>query len=120
MPKAVFNVCNSAVFLWTIFSAYEICNVGKKRSVLIFAVILMCFWNYVPVIGPVCLWQVGAINYLWAVAFCLFFLRPYLSRYFRPEGGRWFASRQVRGRSCCFRSFLLSACIRRSPLSLAF
>ena len=90
MPKAVFNVCNSAVFLWTILSAYEICNVGKKRSVLIFLVILMCFWNFVPVIGPVCLWQVGAINYLWAIAFCLIFLRPYLSFYFHPEGGRWF------------------------------
>ena len=90
LPKAVFNVCNSAVFLWLMLSSYTVCNVGKKRSTLIFAVIVMCFWNFVPVIGPVCLWQVGAINYLWAVAFCLFFLRPYLALYFGPTEERWF------------------------------
>ena len=90
MPKTVFDLFNSGVFLWLMLSGYCVCNAGKQRSALLYAVVVMCFWNFVPAFGQVCLWQVGALNYLWAVAFGMFFLRPYLTLYFGPESGSWF------------------------------
>ena len=92
MPKHVFNLCSSAVFLWVMVSAYSVCRLGKEHSILLFLAIVMCFWNYVPAFGQVCLWQVGTINYLWAIAFCMFYLRPYLALYFGESPRGYFRS----------------------------
>ena len=82
MPKLVYDVCSSAVFLWLLFSSYCVCNIGRERSALLFLAIFMAFWNYVPAFGQACLWQVGALNYMWALAFCMYYLQPYFTLYF--------------------------------------
>ena len=79
LPKLVFNFCNAAVYAWLIREIHRIC-VGKRQdSAILLALAAMGFWCVLPFFGQVCLWQDGAVNYLWALAAGLFFLRPFLA-----------------------------------------
>lgn len=92
LPKHFFNICSSVIFVWVMYSMYSVCNVGRERSTLLFLVVVMSFWNYVPAFGQVCLWQVGTINYLWAIGLCMIYLRPYLVLYFGETEAPYFRS----------------------------
>lgn len=83
MPKMVFNLCNAAVFTGTVWLMYRLCNLGRKRNALLFAICFGLLWLFTPAFGQVMLWQVGALNYLWAVTFCLVFIAPYVLRFLR-------------------------------------
>lgn len=76
-PKFFFNICNALVFVWLIFSVYTICNYGKVRNVFLLISIAMAYWVFIPAFGQVTLWQVGSLNYLWALSFSTLFLKPY-------------------------------------------
>ena len=81
MPKLVFNLANAAVFLYTIFAAYRICQPDNTRNCLLLMVSFAGLWVFLPMFGQVCLWQVGSLNYLWALAMGLSFLRPFVQTY---------------------------------------
>ena len=84
MPKTVFNLLNAGAFLLTLWQACRFCLPEGKRSALLPLVFFAGIWLVLPVFGQVCLWQVGALNYLWSVGLALVFLRPFLREY---EGG---------------------------------
>jgi len=81
VPKGVFNLCNATVFTLLIYFMYRIVNQVRKTSPLLLFALFMALWCTMPVFGQVVLWQVGALNYLWALAGCLLFLFPYFHWY---------------------------------------
>lgn len=85
LPKWVFNLCNAGVFTLTVYLMYRIANAGQKPSVFLLSAITMGFWCAMPAFGQVALWQVGSLNYLWALTSCLLFLLPYLSSFLSGE-----------------------------------
>lgn len=85
LPKLVFNVCNAAVYTWTIWEGHRICTRGRQPSLLILTVVALGMWVFMPVYGAVVLWQVGSLNYFWSIPVVLLFLRPYLAAYLTPE-----------------------------------
>lgn len=80
-PKGVFNVCNAAVYAGLMYVMYRIANFGQRRNALLLGMIAMGFFCVLPVFGQVCLWYVGAVNYLWALWGLLVFTLPYLMRF---------------------------------------
>ena len=110
-PKTVFNLCNAAVFAWLTFACYSVCNYGKKPNVFLLAGIEMALWLGTPGFGESYFWYAGAINYLWALAFCMVFLRPYFAVFFDAgKTGFLKPPRSPLGRSCfCLIAFLFGA-----------
>lgn len=80
-PKWVFNFCNAGVYTLTVYLVYRIANAGRKGSVLLLSAIAMGLWCAMPAFGQVALWQVGSLNYLWALTFCLVFLLPFIGHF---------------------------------------
>ena len=85
LPKTVFNLCNSAVFVLTLWMTYRICLRDKPRSCVLFALLSAGFWVMLPYFGEVVLWQVGALNYLWSLMMALLFLRPFIQLWAAQE-----------------------------------
>ena len=83
MPKLVFNICNAAVFAGLIYLMYRVVNLGRKRNVLLLVAVGMAFWYFMPVFGQVALWQVGALNYLWALPVGLGLMLPYIYCFYK-------------------------------------
>ncbi len=81
MPKIVFNVVNSIVFTACMYLMYRMCMGRKKDNLCIFGAIVVSAWLFTPAFGQVYLWQVGAVNYLWALFFAMVFLSPYIDNY---------------------------------------
>ncbi len=80
-PKPVFDVVNAAVFTAFIYLLYRTAHRGTGENVLLLAAVFCAVWYFMPVFGQVALWQLGSVNYLWALAAGLLFLRPYISDY---------------------------------------
>lgn len=91
MPKAVFNICNAAVYVCLMFLIYRIANQNKAHNFVLFVVVAMAFWYFTPAFGQVALWQVGSLNYLWALALGILFLLPFLFEFQVPGApySRW-------------------------------
>lgn len=85
MPKLVFNLCNAAVFVWLIYACFVIICGERKPNAWLLLAFGMGLWCFLPVFGQVCLWQVGSLNYLWALAAGVFFLRPFLAGFSMRE-----------------------------------
>lgn len=90
-PKPVFDVVNAGAFTWLIYLLYETANRRRKDNVLLLAAIFCAVWYFMPVFGQVALWQLGSVNYLWALLAGFLFLRPYISDYMdgRREPALW-------------------------------
>ena len=87
-PKDVFNVVNTIVFVATVVLIYKLTDKKKKFSVLIFFMIPVFFWIFMPTYGQLFLWLNGSINYLWSYFFALLFMMPYISLYRNPDKKR--------------------------------
>lgn len=83
MPKLLFNISNALVYTMAIYLLYRIANHSKKTNGVLLAAISMGFWCMMPAFGQIALWQVGSVNYLWAITGCLGFLLPYLVYYYK-------------------------------------
>ncbi|MCD7776180.1 MAG: DUF6056 family protein [Firmicutes bacterium] len=81
LPKAVFNICNSAAFVFVIYLIYRISLCGKGRNIALFAAAAMAVWCFTPAFGETALWQIGSLNYIWAAGAALVFLLPYICVY---------------------------------------
>lgn len=75
--KWVFNICNTAVFVAFIYMVQVVS--GRKGSIymLFITMLLILFTRQ---FGQVFLWQLGALNYLWAGLFNLLLLHAFLTR----------------------------------------
>ena len=81
LPPIIFDLVNAAVFTGTLWVAYRLCNHAHKPNGLLFATMFCMIWLFTPVFGQVALWQVGAINYFWALTACVAFFVPELIRF---------------------------------------
>lgn len=84
-PKLVFNLCNALVYTALMFFLYRASNFKRKGNLLLFMGICMSFWLFIPAFGQVALWQLGSVNYLWALLAGIIYLSPFIY---------WFAYRR--------------------------
>ena len=103
MPKALFNLCNALVLTFLIRKMVRICDLEKKAGPLLPALLFMALWCTMPVFGQVMLWQVGALNYLWALAGCMLFVQPFWRWYTEGTSPAW---GWIRGLLVCLGSVL--------------
>lgn len=89
MPKMVFNLANALVITGLLYGMYRIAQGKGERNGALFLGIAMAFWRYLPAFGQVMLWQVGALNYVWALSAMLLFLWPFLSWFMDRESMNW-------------------------------
>lgn len=80
-PKVVFNAVNAFVFAMCGYLVYRICMEKKKHNAAVCALIFAAMWYFVPSFGQVFLWQVGSVNYAWALLTALLFIYPYIDSY---------------------------------------
>ena len=78
LPKGVFNVLNSAAYVALMLLIYKHCKGAEKddRAVLFILICLAC-WTFLPDFGKTALWLTGSINYLWSSVFRLAVLLPF-------------------------------------------
>lgn len=81
LGKPLFNLCNGLAGTLLVYWMYRISGFGQNRSCLLLWGITMGIWCSMPVFGQVFLWQVGALNYLWALTGGIGFLLPFLVRF---------------------------------------
>ena len=84
-PKHLFDFCNAGMAVWLLSQCCAICCPRSRRSALILLFCAMALWVFLPVFGQVCLWQDGSVNYLWALVFGLFSLKPFLKSWLEPD-----------------------------------
>ena len=93
MPKIVFNVINSFIYVLLTVLVYFFAKLKVKEdfSVVTYIFVSACLWLYLPDFGQTVLWLTGSCNYLWGTVFVLLFLCPY-RLYFSGETvfkGKW-------------------------------
>ncbi len=103
LPVWLFKIVNAAVFVAT---AVLTCLLAQKNAKPFSAARLLAvcaaLWCFTPNFGEVMLWQVGAINYLWALTVMLLFIAPYICRF---RNGAVFSKRRWRVLFCIFGFF---------------
>ena len=79
LPKRIFNILNSIVFVCFTMLIYKIANPKKQNRIILYLFIIFSIWLFTPVYGQTILWKTDAVNYLWAATIILSFLLPYFS-----------------------------------------
>ena len=77
MPKMVFNIVNTAMFLIQLLLIYRLVK-GEKENVVILFLEFAFIWLYEPSFGQVNLWLDGACNYLFSLVFALVYFRKFV------------------------------------------
>ena len=78
LPKIIFNVCNTAVYLAFTWLVYRFATIHcEEDSPLIYGLVHLGLWFFLPNYGQDILWLIGACNYLWPGLFILAFVWPY-------------------------------------------
>ncbi len=77
LPKALFNIVNTALFLAMLVLMQYIC-VGKQRHNIALLALFGAVWVFTPAFGQVFLWLDGSCNYLWGVVIGLLFALPFI------------------------------------------
>lgn len=78
LPKIVFNVLNTLVYVFVIYLIYLNVKGDNKEDKPIFLLIIhLLLWFLLPAYGQNILWLVGSCNYLWTLFFILLFLLLY-------------------------------------------
>ena len=115
LPKAVFNVANSLVFLALIWLMYRIARQGEAHNALLLASLFGAVWVLQLDFGQVFLWLDGAVNYLWCAVLSLLFLLPYIGKFTRGrELGTW------QGLGFALFSFVLGGYSENSTVAVVF
>lgn len=77
LPKIVFDIANSFMFVYLTRLMYIIaCK--KKENWILYLVIIFSVFLFVPFFGQTILWETGACNYLWTTVIVLQFLLFYV------------------------------------------
>ncbi len=83
LPKSIFDIANTAVFLLQIALITRIGSREKASSPWLPVFAFFSLWLFEPAFGQVNFWLDGACNYLWSSAVALLFLYPFAMRYLR-------------------------------------
>ena len=76
--ETVFDVLNSVMFVLLALLIYKHCKgTSKKNSPLMFLVINIMLWLFLPSYGMTVLWASGSVNYLWSSVIRLAALLPF-------------------------------------------
>ena len=75
--KTFFNVLNSAVYVLLGILIYKHATYNKAKSGLLFVLIYVMMWFFLPQYGTTVLWASGAANYLWCTVIMMVYLLPY-------------------------------------------
>lgn len=100
LPPVVFDITNALVFTGTVYLVLRLC--GTDRNALLLALTFILFWC-MPVFGQVVLWQVGALNYFWALTALVLFITPSLLRF---RDGRELLQKRWHWTGFCIYGFL--------------
>ena len=75
LPKFIFNIANSLVFVYFIRLIYRnIKGNADKDNIVVFSLVFMSIFLFVPFFGQTILWETGSCNYLWMMTIILQFL----------------------------------------------
>lgn len=85
VPKMVFNVVNSLMFVALVLLMYANISRKKKKDLFVLLLILVFLWRYGVSFGQTMLWICGACNYLWGSVFILGFITFYRHFLNHPE-----------------------------------
>ena len=77
LPRFLFILCNSLVFVWLIILIVFHAEPSGKHVPYLLAVSGALVFLYVPMFGETVLWQTGSFNYLWMTTLIMTFLVPY-------------------------------------------
>lgn len=87
LPKVIFNVLNSVMFVALIYLLYSAKFVFdapgsiRRDNALIIVMVFCSVWLLNPSFGQVYFWLDGSINYLWGEVFALLWLIPQIKCY---------------------------------------
>ena len=78
LPGWVFDIANSAVFVFQVIIVVGIATYKKERNNLLSLFLFGMLWLCQCQFGQVNLWLDGSCNYLWSVFFGILFVAPYI------------------------------------------
>jgi hypothetical protein len=77
MPKMVFNICNTFVFIGVTLLAYKLADPVKKFNVPVYLFVFFAIWLYAPEFGEAVFNITAANVHMWGPFRILCFLLPY-------------------------------------------
>ena len=77
LGKPMFNIINTVGYLCLAGLIYYHSIFKQKHSIILFNLILLMMWFFIPQFGLTILWVSGSGNYLWNMILILLFLLPY-------------------------------------------
>ena len=77
LGKPIFNIINTVGYLCLAALIYYHAIFKQKHSLILFNLILLMMWFFIPQFGLTILWVSGSGNYLWNMILILLFLLPY-------------------------------------------
>ena len=87
--KLLFNIFNPLVFIILLLQISWIANGGiislTSLKPHILYLTFFCFWAFTAGFNIVFLWIPGACNYVWTMVILLFFIMPYIYKYFHID-----------------------------------
>ena len=77
LPHYIFVVVNSLMYVLMGYLVYKHIVGRKRKSPLLYAVIFLAMWFYIPAFGDTVLWIDGSCNYLWGAVLICAYLLPF-------------------------------------------
>jgi hypothetical protein len=76
--KTVFDIFNTLIYIvFVLLISFHITGSFRKDTLVLFLILSLLLWFFVPVWGQDFLWLSGSCNYLWPTTLLLFFLVPF-------------------------------------------
>lgn len=84
-PKWIFNIANASMYVLLIWLMTNVTEKGKSNKGLLWIVILVTLWVFMPAYGQVFFWMSGSVNYSWCYVFALMYLKFYFNLFRNPN-----------------------------------
>lgn len=84
-PKWIFNVVNSAMYVWLLWLMQRMNGNKKDVDLLLWITSAVGLWIFLPAYGQVFLWMSGSVNYSWTFVFSLVFISFYIRLLKKPH-----------------------------------
>lgn len=88
MPKAIFNISNSLIYILFLYTIYLIIKGNNKKYSFMLILINFVIFFSLPVYGENTIWLIGSCNYLWATTFILLFIYIYTNNNYK-KNNKW-------------------------------
>ena len=85
--KNIFNIFNALATVMLLLGVYVCANRGRllpfRKEIFLF--LLFIFWMLNPTFSTVALWAVGSCHYIWPAMWLVWFLIPYIRKYYEID-----------------------------------